>query len=135
MLCHLKSIVAAFASVATDNLTWLDVQATAKEYGTAYGREEEVEEAEDDIRLETAADREARRLADSYSNSDNIPAPQVGLPLPLTPPLRCFLLLVIVHSPVSQCLCIARRNLWHQDRLVSCCDFGCTKSLWWHTCS
>lgn len=52
-------------------------KATAKEYGTAYGREEEVEEAEDDIRLETAADREARRLADSYSNSDNIPAPQL----------------------------------------------------------
>ena len=44
-----------------------------------------MEEAEDDIRLETAADREARRLADAYSNSDNIPAPQVGLPLPLTP--------------------------------------------------
>lgn len=64
-------------------LTWFDVQATAKEYGTAYGREEEVEDAEDDIRLETAADREARRLADAYSNSDNIPAPQVDLPLTL----------------------------------------------------
>ena len=54
-----------------------------------------MEEAEDDIRLETAADREARRLADAYSNSDNIPAPQVGLPLPLTPPLQYFLLFVI----------------------------------------
>ena len=85
MLCHPESIVAALASAATDNVTWLDVKATAKEYGTAYGREEEVEEAEDDIRLETAADREARRLADSYSNSDNIPAPQVGSPLPPYP--------------------------------------------------
>ncbi len=90
MLRHPESIVAPVASAATDNFTWLNMQATAKEYGTAYGREEEVEEAEDDIRLETAADREARRLADSYSNSDNIPAPQVGLPpapFNTTPPL------------------------------------------------
>lgn len=53
----------------------MTVQATAKEYGTAYGRDEEEEEV-DDIRLETAADREALRSSDAFYN-DNIPAPQV----------------------------------------------------------
>ena len=55
------------------------MQATAKEYGTTYGREEEAEEDENDIRLETAADREARLASsDPFYNNDNIPAPQVS---------------------------------------------------------
>ncbi len=55
------------------------VQATAKEYGTTYGREEEGEEEENDIRLETAADREALRSSSEAFYNDNIPAPQVSL--------------------------------------------------------
>ena len=54
----------------------MSVQATAKEYGTTLGRDEE-EDDEDDIRLETAADREALRSSDAFYN-DNIPAPQVS---------------------------------------------------------
>lgn len=53
-------------------------KATAKEYGTTYGREEEAEEDENDIRLETAADREARLASsDPFYSNDNIPAPQL----------------------------------------------------------
>lgn len=55
----------------------MPMQATAKEYGTTYGTTHEEEEDENDIRLETAADREALRSSDAFYN-DNIPAPQVS---------------------------------------------------------
>ncbi|KAL3155377.1 hypothetical protein ABBQ38_010937 [Trebouxia sp. C0009 RCD-2024] len=51
-------------------------KATAKEYGTTYGATHEEEDDENDIRLETAADREALRSSDAFYN-DNIPAPQL----------------------------------------------------------
>ena len=54
------------------------MQATAKEYGTTFGREEEVSDEEGDIRLETAADREAHRSSAEAFYNDNIPAPQVS---------------------------------------------------------
>lgn len=60
----------------------MPMQATAKEYGTTYGTTHEEEEDENDIRLETAADREALRSSDAFYN-DNIPAPQVTI-LPST---------------------------------------------------
>ena len=65
------------------------LQATAKEYGTTYGKEEEGEEDENDIRLETAADREAHRSNDFYN--EHIPAPQV-MPLPPGPSPKCHLI-------------------------------------------
>lgn len=51
------------------------VQATAKEYGTAFGREES-EDEEDDIRLETEEDRRRRAMEDAFMD-ESIPAPQV----------------------------------------------------------
>ena len=56
----------------------IPAQATAKEYGTTYGTTHEEEDDENDIRLETAADREALRSSDAFYRDDNIPAPQVS---------------------------------------------------------
>ena len=68
----------------------MTLQATAKEYGTAYGKDEEEDEV-DDIRLETAADREALRSSDAFYN-DNIPAPQVS-------PFAFVSLLLLISIP------------------------------------
>lgn len=54
------------------------MQAAAKEYGTAYGREESDNEDDGEIRLETEEDRRRRALEDAYMD-DSIPKPEVCL--------------------------------------------------------
>ena len=53
------------------------VQAAAKEYGTAYGREESDNDDDNEIRLETEEDRRRRAMEDMYMDA-NIPKPEVA---------------------------------------------------------
>ena len=53
------------------------MQAAAKEYGTAYGREESDNDDDNEIRLETEEDRRRRAMEDMYMDA-NIPKPEVG---------------------------------------------------------
>ena len=53
------------------------MQAAAKEYGTAYGREDSDNDDDNEIRLETEEDRRRRAMEDMYMDA-NIPKPEVG---------------------------------------------------------
>lgn len=81
------------------------MQATAKEYGTTYGTTHEEEEDENDIRLETAADREALRSSDAFYN-DNIPAPQVcTITFTICMYLHCLIILILLYMRLPHFLC------------------------------